>query len=136
MTDQRTLIALAERCEKAKGPDRELDRAIADAIRPPARPHVADLDAPPPGFGRGFMEGDLWGASYTASIDAAMSLVPEVWGNVGTYPWLGKQKAGVWQAGVSAPGNEKRPPVCYARTAALALTAASLRALAAQAPRP
>ena len=32
MTDRTTLLALAERCEQAAGPDRELDVAIARAL--------------------------------------------------------------------------------------------------------
>jgi hypothetical protein len=32
MSDRATLIALAERCEQAAGPDRELDVAIACAL--------------------------------------------------------------------------------------------------------
>lgn len=59
MSDE--LLKLAERVEAAAGPDRELDFAIADAvfgaIKPPLR--------------RGHCE------KYTASLDAALTLVPE-----------------------------------------------------------
>lgn len=58
MTD---LLKLAERCEQATGPDRELDYAIADAA----------LGSIKPPFRRGYCE------RYTASLDAAMTLVPE-----------------------------------------------------------
>ena len=34
MTDKATLLALAERCEKATGPDRELEALISVAARP------------------------------------------------------------------------------------------------------
>ena len=34
MTDKATLLALAERCEKATGPDRELDAEIDVALNP------------------------------------------------------------------------------------------------------
>jgi hypothetical protein len=51
---------LAVRCEQATGPDRELD----------ARLHVIRED----GFGHRDQAPD-----YTASIDAALSLVPEGW---------------------------------------------------------
>lgn len=61
MVDKERLVELAERCEAATGPDRELDYLIAKAIG-------------------GYRFGDaLHGAMsrFTESLDAAMSLVPE-----------------------------------------------------------
>jgi hypothetical protein len=63
MTNKSALLELASRCEKATGPDRELDLAIALAVGDEtwAEPDRAKL-------------------YYTASLDAAMSLylrVPE-----------------------------------------------------------
>jgi len=52
------LLELAERCEKAIWPDRELDAAIGYAVAP----EKASIHYRP---------------VYTASIDAAMTLVPE-----------------------------------------------------------
>lgn len=69
------LEALAVRCERAVGPDRELDRAIGDQLFPP-KPLEANESEPPAGFGRGFLNTAYWGAAYTASLDAAMQLVP------------------------------------------------------------
>jgi hypothetical protein len=60
------LLELAERCEQATGPDRRLDSGIWYAV-------VERLD---PGVRR---DRDMVGRwpSYTASLDAAMTLVPE-----------------------------------------------------------
>lgn len=79
------LLALADRCEAASGPDRELDCLIMDA-----------LERWPDGWVR--QESKVWGEggpvfyhhpggqpewrvadSFTASIDAALTLVPEGW---------------------------------------------------------
>lgn len=126
-----SMVEIAERVERGET-TRELEAAIAVAA-----------NAVPYDFEPAFMMGEwraiydnrFWSApAYLTSIDAAMTLVPERWGNVGTYPWVAKQKPDLWQAGVSAPGNEKRPPVCCAATPALALTAAALRAIAALDP--
>lgn len=73
------LLDLAERCEKTEGPDRELDAAIYAHLNPPLPPAENDLE-PPPGFGcDGFLADQFWGFHYTASIDAALTLVPEGW---------------------------------------------------------
>jgi hypothetical protein len=58
------LLLLAERCEQATKPDREIDRAIQDwwfpLIGGPSREHAAY-----PAY------------DFTASLDAAMTLAPE-----------------------------------------------------------
>jgi len=71
MTDRTTLLALAERCEQAAGPDRELDCHIHAPIE-----------------GRN-IKPERWIETvkvyghmvprYTASLDAAVTLVPEGW---------------------------------------------------------
>jgi hypothetical protein len=123
MTDRNeSLIALAERCEKATGPDRELDAEIARAI--------GWTNVSPVGHGHvGHCPNHFFGSVplHTASLDAAMTLVPEgeQW-NVASYPWAEHtHKAAAWV------GN-KRGPVIGAATPALALCAAALRARAAQ----
>lgn len=108
--DKATLIALAERVEKAQGPDRELDAEIAAATGTAVK---RDWDAD-------------WAPHYCASLDAAAALVPE-----GRDWWVriynGKPRAAV----------EHHEPwswadiACRAATPALALTAAALRARAA-----
>jgi hypothetical protein len=54
---------LIERLEKAAGPDRQLDNAIEEAVDFPKPANPDDLPGYPPYF--------------TASIDAALTLVPE-----------------------------------------------------------
>lgn len=116
------LLALAERCEAATGPDRELDGDVYEAlggvltkIRGTTTRRLADRyngrDVP----------------RYTASLDAAMTLVPD--GSV----WLRKSPETmsiytpptdekVWAHHIDGKGT----------TPALALTAAALRARATQ----
>jgi hypothetical protein len=61
MTTRETLVGLAVRCEQATGPDRELDRAVWYALQ--------DI-----------LSGDpAHGPTYTASLDAAMALLPPNW---------------------------------------------------------
>ena len=60
MTDPATLLALADRCEQAAGPDAGLDLAIWTSF----------LDTP------GFRPLLPWRNDYTASLDAAVTLYP------------------------------------------------------------
>lgn len=72
-----TLLELAERCEVATGPDRELDHGIAEAL---GWRRITRL--PPENGGDEVYDcGSEWAAlpKFTASIDAAMTLVPEGW---------------------------------------------------------
>ena len=107
MTEQRVdLLALADACERASGGDRDLDAAIRVAVFGHATAHA-----------------------YTASLDAAMSLVPEglrvLIDSDGCHCRItdprGKSDALSW-AGVTG----------FAGTMALAVTAAALRARHAQ----
>lgn len=107
--DKQKLLELAERCEQATGPDRELDYAIFKAM--------ARKDAP-----------NHWrpndGDFFTASLDTALTLVPEgcVW-NAGND--TGAAWAHVWTDG---PDYDGMIPGSRAVTPALALCAAALRA--------
>jgi hypothetical protein len=115
-----TFIELAERCEAAEGPDRELDRAIELAIFP-------DRISPCPTV-------EL--LAYSASLDAAMTLVPEGWGRIELGRYVGGGEAGAdrwctlafpdWEGDVLDVEAEN------CATEALALCAAALRARAAQ----
>jgi hypothetical protein len=109
------LLELAERCEKAEGPDRWLDVEIAAAL--PRGDWWQDCMGEPGYEPRHF----------TASIDAALTLVPEGW-----FVASLSQDATGWWAGL-------RPAIASVTTewtggwepspnAALALCAASLRA--------
>jgi hypothetical protein len=64
------LLALAERCEQATGPDRELDEAIRVEL---------GLEKVLLGFGPGLYpdEEDYEASLFTASLDAAMTLAAE-----------------------------------------------------------
>lgn len=111
------IIALAERVERAEGPDRWLDSDIA--------------------LSQGWhqLPGDNWIGphaeivvpDYTASLDAAMTLVPS--GFLWTMDsWDGSRwSAGIWRdRRWLVHTSEKRT----SKTPALALTSASLRAIA------
>lgn len=127
-TDTRNLagemLALAERCEAATRGDRELDGDI-----------YCDLGLAP------FVEGayDAYRApAYTASLDAALALVPEGVGiNIERY-WIAKSDGPVWSAEIATGGLPDKPRQvfdCYdAATPALAVTAVALRALASEQP--
>jgi len=87
MTDPTTLLTLAERCEQAAGPDRELDVAIAFACGIVTHRQgncfytknrycsvmVLDYDYDDTEYRAPELP------SYTASLDAAVTLVPEGW---------------------------------------------------------
>lgn len=106
-----TLRALAARVQAAEGADRELD---AQAAR--YAPHLIAFlggvpDEPQPGCAR-----------YTASLDAAMTLVPE------GYDWAVFRTNG----GLTIHAWCGNRDDVFAETPALALTAAALLALEAQ----
>jgi hypothetical protein len=117
MTDPTTLLALAERCEQAAGPDRELDAEIALAIgytrEKKGRERIAWWRNPK-GQQIGYDGWHNFPPSFTASLDAAVTLVPEGCG------WMvmnNAAKVGRWPSRGATP--------------ALALCAAALRAKAA-----
>jgi len=138
------LLALAERCERAEGPDRELDAEIAVAVlggeivwktanytmeQYPARRYASEDHIG--GYGNAPVE------QYSASLDAAMALVPKE-----TFWRLGHDGAGadpsdfradvlwfIWPIGPKASPHQRQSKA-IAATPALALTAACLRARA------
>ena len=109
MTDPTTLLALAERCEQAAKPDRELDFAIAAGVDWPDSPHSHQH-----------------ARRYTASLDAAVTLVPE------GHEWLRKNPESMTVYRVPDDLKEWAQHI-YGRgnTTSLALCAAALRARAA-----
>lgn len=125
--NREVLLALAERAKAATGPDRELDHAISLHVKnkgrtgsfPTAEAWLAAANS------------QNWGSCrYTASLDAAMTLVPEA------CEWAR------WSPGsmvVLLPPQPDDDEKAWARTfesrgatPALALTAAALRAHAAR----
>jgi len=112
MTDRETLGALAERCEAASGPDAALDAAIGACMNVLGW-HAADCLIRP-----------------TASLDAAMTLVPESFKvhefeQQGAYHWR-------WRCWLLRPDDAEG--IAHAWEPAIALTAAALRARAATLP--
>lgn len=122
--DRDTLLALAARVEGAEGPSRELDGGIwravngyqavdgfhCDGVWHRLNPKdAAAFDLPP---------------AYTASLDAALALVPEGFEATITVRPPGRVSSAICYG----PGSRSR--VRDAATPALALTAAALRARA------
>jgi hypothetical protein len=108
MTDPATLLALAERCEQAAGPDRELDFVIAAGIGWPDSPNSHQN-----------------ARRYTESLDAAVTLVPEGW------TWARFHGGVVECMTLNGPGNSILFERGEGNSSALALCAAALRARAA-----
>lgn len=123
-----TLNDLIARLEAAEGPSRELDARITAVLNNPGKPFeeinwIAAEAA--------------WGAHafplYTASIDAAMTLVPKGW-HILLSDWehAKLRERGPWQCIITQPGTrdtfEPRFRCDHAPTPALALCIAALRA--------
>ena len=80
MSDPTTLLALAERCEQAAGPDRELDQEISRVLLPATAEGITRSRYGwsyrvfgPSGWDDEWIET----LPFTASLDAAVTLVPE-----------------------------------------------------------
>jgi hypothetical protein len=117
------MFKLAERCEQAMGPDHQLDADIA-ATQGWSNFSLKDrrgaLGRPPVRTGKTLML--EWVRRYTASLDAAMTLVPEGW------YWQVGQGNHAWAAAYENPIPPSTRVDSIAATPALALCAAALRA--------
>lgn len=137
MTD---LMELASRVDAGEGPDRELDADIQDAVR--LGGYKADRDGC---SGRlcGTMtrmasngDGVEWKPlpAFSASLDAAMTLIPENWPEIN----ISTDAGGKWRADLGRETengvyeNEIQVATAFAATPALALCCAALRARAHQ----
>jgi hypothetical protein len=135
-----TLLGLADRCEQATGPDRELDCEIwADAndlkLEWQGNCLVAGIEGvigwiDPGEHSRNFSTnrsatGPAAIPAYTASLDAAMTLVPE--GYNGRLGWC---KGAGYAELFNVAAGEGKGETHAAATPALALCAAALRARA------
>jgi len=137
------LLALAERVEQATGPDREIDLAIFGALDMPLPEKYADMlvslawneDQRAFIYQLGDMQVRYEPAPYTASLDAALSLVPE------GHRWLVDKRpfaegrsdgyrAQVYREGYYYKSDMSDTPTSWAASPATALTAAALRARA------
>lgn len=137
-TDRATLLGLADMVEAASRPDRELDAEIArscgwvalDKHQWWSAEHVADCRQRKVSKWK-YATQSL--PTFTASLDAALSLVPEGAGVEVQRYWTSEHDDAVWSAvaivGMGAVEESRDRP-----SAALALTAAALRALAQEAP--
>jgi len=126
------VVRLAERCQTATGPDRDIDGWIEALIVKPAEPYVVGqgpgrFPAKPIMGVRADVMRDIGGKdgadyigapAYTASLDAAMTLVPE------GFDWIIGHTNGGLTIHAEVGDREQR----FAATPALALCAAALRA--------
>jgi hypothetical protein len=128
MSDPTTLLALAERCEQAAGPDRVLDAEITKSFIPRDATHVARSRD---GWSFIIAQEFEWleNQPYTASLDAAVTLVPDGW------RWaVSTTGGGLPCAYGHPPGNHQASnwiDDTPAATPALAICAFALRARAA-----
>lgn len=125
MTDPDTLAALVARVEQAAGPDRELDVLISVAVgRGDEETHVItyipEMGLKPQrvAWRPNGLAGDVECRRYTASLDAAVTLVPEGAGFV----------LSAYGDGTAAFATITVGTTTKAATPALALVAAALRA--------
>ena len=122
------LIALAERVERAEGPDRELDAEIAPLKG------LRRVDEGQP-LGRVWYDHRGHGVplpAFTASLDAAMTLVPEGWSM--RFAWCPKAhypaRWSLYPPGTVPAFDEDMLISAVGYTSPNTLTAASLRAIA------
>lgn len=142
MASKAELLRLAERVEALEGPDREVDAEIWLTVTPGAtRKAFVVPDTPER---KGWTIDETRDAShrlivvpaYTASLDAAMTLVPEGWGHTFVLHPGFPSEAAVREYRLRSDGKYwtssamAHSGMVKARTPALALTAACLRALA------
>ena len=138
------LIALAERCEQAFEPDRELDAAIVAAVTLGVvgmGDEKPDDDwcnrlyrwEPP----RAWADSWLPVPRYTASLDEAVKLIPAGWKWSLDWTQQAPYQDSSW-ASAFAPGSGRNPAdtEASAMTPALALCAVALRARAAMEATP
>jgi hypothetical protein len=131
MTGSEALEQLAERAEKATGRDRALEldihEALGNCVHREKERYAVQSDT---GFTCKACHEDMYGAksapTYTASIDAALQLVPEGQDAIVRRFPDGRGGAHVY------PAMRATLPSLKAATPALALTAAALRARASQ----
>ena len=130
MTRQ-ALLDLAARCEQATGADRELDAAIAKAVGADHGQKTGWCN----GDNGDYFVIDECSLHYTASLDAAMTLLPS---NFSGQAWTWrfnegkrrKAKCTVWTHDDGYRKYSRLNLEVYAATPALALTTACLKALA------
>lgn len=138
MTRADELLALAARIEHLTGPDREVDAEIAVAVSGDkgawvVGPSPQSVFAHQPGWYRTSDDKSHQAPTFTASLDAAMTLVFEGAGfNLDRY-WI--REGARWKVEIATGGIPENPRKVFdcwdAYSAALATAAAALRARAA-----
>jgi hypothetical protein len=131
------LFELAARCEAAEGPDRELDEAIARTLgwRTMDDGYGRHTLWLPPGWKSGDGGAKHSTPAFTASIDAALTLVPEgLSRSMLEDPRISRAVAHVRTKSILDP--DKLEWSGYAKTLPLALCAAALRARTEKATAP
>lgn len=131
-------LTLADRCEKATGPDRRLDVEIAVAVDwrwDDWEPDEATARAMAEKHGIDWLAGrakegisSMWRhmPRYTASLDAAMTLVPDGWT---AWELRSRRRMTAFVAEISREcDDDEEAKQGHAATPALALCAAALRA--------
>jgi hypothetical protein len=140
-----TLIELAERCEKAEGPDRELDALIRCALFAPAGAYVeqsaingawvvysgGESRSGRPRLFEHWPSQEARNGAFTASIDAALTLVPEYETEDGLQraDYILEHVNGGLTIGARV-GHDDPDRASWGATDALAICAAALRARA------
>lgn len=128
------LLALAERCEQSQGPCRDLDAAIDVAVSGDAgawvvEAKVGSMFSHKPGWWRDSDDKSHLALEYTGSLDAAMMLLPN---GCSANIFLAKDRECAAQVHHFLPGSliPHKQSLSRGERPAIALTAASLRALA------
>lgn len=137
-TEDDALAELIARLEKATGPDRKIDVAIWELLANPDKyrrashwPRYSDWESKSSSGAWEPFYPSLNALHYTASIDAALTLVPEPWRLQDIWQ---SDDGKSWHAGVRIPGLEVGSDEACA-TPAIALCIAALKARAARPPR-
>jgi hypothetical protein len=139
-----TLLELAERCENATEPDRELDACILAATSDGLRvAHASEINNDDVVAGdvictRGFVGSSVSAPRFTASLDHAVKLIPDGWAwlveYVGVEPYP-PCAADLWVPAQREDGSNFPRCRVDAATPALALCVAALRVRAASVGR-
>lgn len=131
------LLELADRVEKLSRPDKQVDAMIRCAVFAPAGAYVeqsrfngawciyhgANRNGEPLLWERRGLTPEQRLGEFTASLDSAMTLVPEGWTRFGG-------NANGYEEMTLTNDDLRRTVISFAATPALALTSASLRAIA------
>lgn len=127
MTDKAELLALALRCERASGPDRELDAAVSVAACADdgawiVTPSPESIFSHQPGWYCTSDNKSQSAPAYTSSLDAAISLVPD------------QHRSGVLHHVLADIQRTGFPHMTFLQRLILGVVSEALRALASEQP--